>query len=192
MSYGAVVVEEAHLEQNASGLVPATEGWFVVNVADASWFDHDVFGATCEFESSKAEFGELGIRICVLQPGQPNGLYHGEETQEDFLVLAGECLLLVEGEERRMRAWDFFHCPSMTEHIFIGAGDGPCTVLMTGTRRPGRKIFYPVSELALRHGAGVEVETPSPREAYASSPEERLERPKSWDQLPWAGEKGSG
>jgi len=155
----ALVVEEARLEPNESGLVPATEGWFVVNVADASWFDHDVFGASCELESSAAEFTELGIRICVLQPGQPNGLYHGEETQEDFLVLAGECLLLVEGEERRLRAWDFFHCPSMTEHIFVGAGEGPCVVLMTGTRRRGRPIFYPVSELALRHGAGVETET---------------------------------
>jgi len=180
------VVEEARLEENASGLVPATEGWFVVNVRDASWFDHDVFGASCEFESSAAEFSELGIRICVLQPGQPNGLYHGEETQEDFLVLAGECLLLVEGEERRLRTWDFLHCPSMAEHIFVGAGDGPCVVLMTGTRRPGRPIFYPVSEVALRHGAGVETETPSPREAYASSPEERLERPASWYELPWA------
>ena len=190
--YRCLVVDEARLEQNASGLVPATQGWFVVNVADASWFDHDIFGASCEFESSEAEFSELGIRICVLLPGQPNGLYHREEAQEDFLVLAGECLLLVEGEERRLRAWDFFHCPSMTEHIFVGAGHGPCVVLMTGARRPGRPIFYPVSELALRHGAGVEVETPSPREAYASSPEERLERPAVWDQLPWADEKESG
>ena len=92
------------------GFAPKSEGWFVVNVADASWFDHDEFGASCEFESSNAEFRELGIRICVLLPGQPNGLYHREETQEDFLVLSGECLLLVEGEERRLRAWDFFHC----------------------------------------------------------------------------------
>ena len=184
--YRYAVVEEARLEKNESGLVPATEGWFVVNVADASWFDHDVFGASCEFESSAAEFAELGIRICVMQPGQPNGLYHGEETQEDFLVLAGECLLLVEGQERRLEAWDFFHRASMTEHIFVGAGDGPCVVLMTGTRRRSRPIFYPVSELALRHDAGVEVETPNPREAYAASPEERVARPSYWDELPWA------
>jgi len=180
------VVEEARLEPNESGLVPTTAGWFVVNVRDASWFDHDVFGASCEFETSAAEFSELGIRICVLLPGQPNGLYHGEETQEDFLVLAGECLLLVEGEERRLRAWDFFHCPSMTEHIFVGAGETNCVVLMTGTRRPGRPIFYPVSGLALRHAAGVETETANPREAYAASPEERVARPDCWDELPWA------
>jgi uncharacterized cupin superfamily protein len=180
------VVEEARLEQYGSGLAPTTEGWFVVNVRDTSWDTHEVFGSSCMFESPDAEFTELGIRVTVLEPGQPNGLYHGEETQEDFLVLAGECLLLVEGEERRLQAWDFFHCPWNTEHILVGAGEGPCVILMTGTRRPGRPIFYPASELALRHGAGVEQATPNPREAYAKYDEERLERPPSWDALPWA------
>ncbi len=129
------MVEEARLEDYGSGLAPKTEGWFVVNVRDAAWDHHDAFGASCMFESRDAEFTELGIRICTLLPGQPNGLYHGEETQEDFLVLSGECLLLVEGEERRLRAWDFFHCAPSTEHILVGAGEGPCAILMTGTRR---------------------------------------------------------
>jgi len=186
MHYRGAVVEKAGLKETSSGLAPATEGWFVVNVRDAAWDNHDVFGASCMFESPDAEFTELGIRICVLQPGQPNGLYHGEATQEDFLVLAGECLLLVEGEERRLEAWDFFHCPSGTEHIFVGSGEAPCVLLMTGTRRQGRPILYPVSELALRHKAGVETETPSPKVAYASYPQERVERPASWDDLPWA------
>jgi uncharacterized cupin superfamily protein len=180
------VVEEARLERYGSGLAPATEGWFVVNVRDAAWDTHDVFGSSCMFESPDAEFAQLGIRLTVLEPGQPNGLYHGEETQEDFLVLSGECLLLVEGEERRLHVWDFFHCPSNTGHILVGAGQGPSVVLMTGTRRPGRPIFYPVSELALRHRAGVEQATPNPRDAYAGYADERLERPASWDQLPWA------
>ena len=92
----------------------------------------------------------------------------------------------MEGEERRLRAWDFFHCPPMTEHILVGAGDSPCVILMTGIRRPGRPIVYPVSELALRHAAGAETETPSPREAYASYADERVERPPYWDSLPWA------
>jgi uncharacterized cupin superfamily protein len=184
--YRWCVVEEARLERYGSGLAPATAGWFVVNVRDAAWNDHDVFGAQCEFESRDAQFSELGIRIGVLEPGQPNGLYHGEETQEDFLVLSGECLLLVEGEERRLRAWDFFHCPPNTEHILVGAGEGPCVILMTGARRAGRPIFYPVSELALRHRAGVEQATPNPRDAYAGYADERLERPASWDSLPWA------
>ena len=138
------------------------------------------------FESPDAEFGDLGVRLSVLEPGQPNGLYHGEETQEGFLVLQGECLLLVEGEERRLRAWDFFHCPNGTEHILVGAGNGPCVVLMTGNRSPGRPIHYPVSELALGNRAGVEVATSSPPEAYAGYPDERIERPPYWDALPWA------
>ena len=179
------MVDEARLEEIESGLAPVTDGWFVVNVRDAAWLDHDVFGASCLFESPDAEFGEFGIRLCVLQPGQPNGLYHGEETQEDFLVLTGECLLIVEGEERRLRAWDFFHSAPRTEHIFVGSGDGPCVILMAGTRKPGRPIWYPVSEVALRHGAGVETETSSPREAYASHGDERVERPAFWNQLPW-------
>ena len=180
------MVEEARLESNESGLAPVTDGWFGVNVRDAAWLDHDVFGASCMFESPDAEFAELGIRLCVLKPGQPNGLYHAEETQEDFLVLTGECLLLVEGAERRLQAWDFVHCPPGTEHIFVGAGEGPCVILMAGTRKPGRPIFYPVSELALRHRAGVETKTPSPKEAYASYLEERIKRPEGWDDLPWA------
>jgi uncharacterized cupin superfamily protein len=180
------MVGRAELEDRGFGLLPKSEGWFVVNVRDAAWATHDVFGASCTFESRELEFEEFGIGLAVLAPGQPNGLYHGEETQEDFLVLAGECLLLVEGEEHRLRAWDFVHCPRNTEHIFVGAGEGPCVILMTGTRRPGRPIFYPVSELALAHDAGVKGATNNPREAYASYPDDRLERPPYWDALPWA------
>jgi uncharacterized cupin superfamily protein len=180
------VVEEARLEQRGSGHAPATKGWFVVNVRDAAWETHDVFGAACFFESQDASFEQLGLNLSVLLPGQPNGLYHGEETQEDFLVLHGECLLLVEGEERRLRAWDFVHCPENTEHIFVGSGEGPCVILMTGNRKRGRPIFYPVSELALKHRAGVETATPNPREAYAGYPDEIPERPPYWERLPWA------
>ena len=179
------MVAEARLAEYGSGLAPATDGWFVVNARDAMWLAHDVFGASSVFESPDAEFADLGVRLAVLEPGQPNGLYHGEETQEGFLVLHGECLLLVEGEERPLRAWDFFHCPNGTEHILVGAGDGPCVLLMTGNRKPGRPIHYPVSELALRHRAGVEVATASPPDAYAGYPDERIERPAYWDALPW-------
>jgi mannose-6-phosphate isomerase-like protein (cupin superfamily) len=105
------VAEEARLEETGSGLVPATEGWFVANVRDTAWRVHDTFGADCRFEGPDAPFSQLGINICVLEPGQPNCRYHRESLQEDFLVLAGECLLLVEEQERRLRAWDFVHCP---------------------------------------------------------------------------------
>jgi uncharacterized cupin superfamily protein len=180
------MIEEAQLEEAGSGLVPATEGWFVVNVRDAAWRDHATFGADCRFEGSDAPFSQLGINICVLQPGQPNCRYHRESLQEDFLVLAGECLLLVEEQEKRLQAWDFVHCPSGTDHVFIGAGDGACAILMTGARRDHEELVYPVSELALRHDAGVEVAAGSPGEAYAAFPEPLSGRPSGWEKLPWA------
>ena len=180
------MVEEARLEQNESGLEPVTDGWFVLNVRDATWYWNEVSGSGCWFEGPKAPFPELGVNIRVLRPGQGNGLYHAEATQEDFLVLAGECLLLVEGQERRLAPWDFVHFPPNAEHMVVAAGDGPCVILMTGTRKPGRPIVYPVSDLARRHGVGVETETNSPAEAYAAYPEDELRRPDDWDGLPWS------
>ena len=121
----------------------------------------------------------------MIWPGQPSGLYHAETSQEDFLVLTGECVLLVEGEERSLGAWDFVHCPPGTEHVFVGAGDGPCVIFMTGGRTRDKGIVYPRSELARRHGAGVGTETSSPAEAYAPFPDWQPERPKRWEELPW-------
>jgi uncharacterized cupin superfamily protein len=185
-------VDEAPLEDSGSGLAPAAEGWFVVNVRDAEWLTSETTGdlrpsgAECSFEGQKVEFSELGIRLHVLQPGEPNGLYHAESKQEDFLVLSGECLLLVEGGERTLRAWDFFHSPAGTEHIFVGAGDGPCVILMAGSREGEWSVRYPVSELADRYGAGAKEETTEPREAYVGFQPSRRERPSYWDRLPWA------
>src|SRR5262249_9940225 len=84
-------------------------------------------------------------------------LYRGEEDQEDFLVLSGTPVLLIEGEERQLRQWDLVHCPPWTEHILIGAGEGPSVVLAVGAREHDG-VVYPVSDLALRHGAGAEAE----------------------------------
>jgi uncharacterized cupin superfamily protein len=185
-------VPEAPLEDRGSGLAPAADGWFVVNVRDAQWLTSErgekkPSGSECGFESGKAEFTQLGVRLHVLEPGEPNGLYHRENQQEDFLVLSGECLLLIEGEERRLGPWDFVHSPPWTEHIFLGAGDGPCVILMTGSRTPPWEVVYPVSELAARHGASVEEETPDPDKAYVGTFEpSRRERPSYWDKLPWA------
>jgi uncharacterized cupin superfamily protein len=180
------MTEEARLDEGPSGLVPATEGWFVLNVRDAAWMRSEKFGAGTRFEGPDAHFDALGINIRVLQPGQPNALYHAESDQEDFLVLAGECLLLVEGGERRLRSWDFVHLPPGTEHIVVGAGEAPSVVLMVGARSEESSIVYPASPLAQRHGAGVETETASPREAYAPFPQVKLERPDDWEALPWA------
>ena len=134
------------------------------------WDENPVMGSGVGFENPDHRwFADIGIGIVVLQPGQPNCMYHGEADQEDFLVLAGECLLLVEGEERRLRQWNFVHCPPWTEHVFVGAGDGPCTILMVGGRR-GEGVVYPVVGVALKHEAGVETETRSGKEAYAPFP----------------------
>ena len=182
------MVEEARLEQLAAGLTPVTDGWFVVGIAEAAWVTREGGPAACVIEGD-VQFPDVGFTVAVLQPGEPNGMYHREGNQEDFLVLAGECLLLIEGEERRLKTWDFVHCPPHTEHIFVGAGDGPCAIFMTGARKgwPGDKgIVYPRNELALRHGAGVETETTKPAEAYAQYPPWKPGRPESFEGLPWA------
>jgi uncharacterized cupin superfamily protein len=141
--------------------------WFVVNARDARWLDNEKFGAYTRFEREGERFEQVGINISVLQPGQPMALYHGEEDQEDFLVLSGTATLLIEGEERSLQQWDLVHCPPWTEHVFVGAGDGPCAILAIGAR-PDDGVLYPASELAQQHGAGVERDTRDPEEAYAS------------------------
>ena len=161
-------VPEAQLKQLELGLVVESEGWFVVNARDVRWVHSESRGADTDFEG-KQEFPELGFRIQVLSPGQRNGMYHGESAQEDFLVVSGECVLVIEGQERKLEAWDFVHCPPWTQHIFVGAGDGPCVIVMTGSRAGGSKILYPVNEVAAKHGASVTAETSKPDEAYANS-----------------------
>ena len=186
---------EAPLEDSGSGLAPAGDGWFVVNVRDAQWLSSETAegglrssGSECAFESRNAEFQQFGIRLHVLEPGEPNGLYHWENQQEAFLVLSGECKLLVEGEERLFRPWDFFHSPAGTEHIFVGAGEEPCVILMAGARTElPWQVLYPVSELAARYGASADKETSDPEQAYVGFFEpSRRERPSYWDRLPWA------
>jgi quercetin dioxygenase-like cupin family protein len=181
-------VPEARLEDSGSGLAPVTDGWFVVNVRDAEWWSAETRGARCAFENeygrSPVEFAQLGINVTVLEPGQ-HGLYHAESNQEAFLVLSGECRLLVDGEERLLRSWDFFHCPPWTEHALVGAGAGPCVILMAGTRL-GPDVRYPVSELAARYGASVDEETSDWRRAFVNVERFQRRRPPAWDRLPWA------
>jgi len=191
------MVGEARLEAVGSGLAPVTDGWFVLNVRDAAWLTNEMFGARCLFEADVPvvrgmpgldphRFADLGFALAVFLPGQPSTLYHAETNQEDFLVLAGECLLLVAGEERHLLAWDFVHCPPGTEHSFVGAGAGPCAILMTGGRTREKQTVYPHSELARRHRAGAETETTSAAEAYAPFPHWQRGRPTTWHTLPWS------
>jgi uncharacterized cupin superfamily protein len=166
------MVAEAQLEQTEHGLVPASEGWFVLNSREARWRHREGRGQRLPFEG-EPEFPQLGVSLFVLGPGEPIGMYHWEADQEDFLVLSGAALLLVEGEERPLRQWDFVHCPAETKHIIVGAGDAPCVVLAVGARahQAGEKWGgYPVDEVALRHGAGVEAETTDQEQAYARFP----------------------
>jgi uncharacterized cupin superfamily protein len=166
------VVPEAPLEETEHGLVPKGEGWFVLNAREAQWWDRPGRGRLCTFEG-EPEFPQVGINLYVLGPGEPMSMYHWEADQENFLVLSGEALLIIEGEERQLRQWDFVHCPPKSDHVIVGAGDGPCTVLAVGARDrstgPGWG-GYQVNETALRHGAGVEEETTDAERAYARFP----------------------
>ena len=180
------MVTEARLERVASGLAPVTPGWFIVNTADAAWVTNEWFGGVCIFESDdfvlrgRPDLTEYvkphaGFTIRVVPPGQPMALYHAESVQEDFLVLMGECTLIIEDQERSLRAWDFVHCPPMTGHTFVATESGPCVILATGNRRDDLERVSPRSEAALRYDAG-----PERRGRW------EVRRPEHWDELPWA------
>ena len=147
---------------------------FITNIADAPAVSHPRRATVLELEPEDGLWPETGVNIQIMQPGQPNCRYHSEPEQEDFLVLYGECIVILDGEERPLRQWDFVHCPAGTEHVFVGAGSGPCAVLMIGSRRTDA-AHYPVNEVAARYGASVTTATDEPAEAYAD-----------WRQEPWA------
>ena len=164
------MVDEAPLRETKFGLVADVDGWFVVNARGARWRESEPFGAYCDFEG-KRPFRQIGVNISVLEPGQSLGYYHRENGQEGFLVVAGECLLVVEGEERPLRTWDFVHSPPGTEHMIVGAGTGRSVVIAVGARGLPRKgLVYPVSEVARKHGVSAKRETTKPGEAYAGLP----------------------
>jgi uncharacterized cupin superfamily protein len=174
-------VPEAKLVEKSGGLTPGGAGWFVVNVADALSFTHPVAGQYVPFENREAaRFPHYGVNIHVLQPGQPSAKYHAESNQESFLVLEGECRLIVEGEERILRKWDFFHCAPMTRHITVGAGEGPCALLMIGARLPYEELEYPADPLAAEYGAQAPEVTSDQKAAYADWPNEFTPGPFSW------------
>lgn len=157
--------------------------WFVRNVADNDWWVNEKFGARTMLVP---EGSQVGVRVHVLEPGKPSTLYHRESVQEGFLVVEGECLLIVHGEERLLRPWDYFHCAPGTPHGFVGAGDGPCVVVTLGARTADNTILYARDDAALRRGAGVEADTDTPAEAYSPFPKWAEGRPNDWDSLPWS------
>jgi uncharacterized cupin superfamily protein len=160
-------VPEAPLERSAHGLTAAGDGWYVVNARDAVWGESDEMGVFTRLgESAEARFPQVGFNIGVLWPGQPACMYHREPNQEGFLIVAGECILFVEGEERRMTQWDYFHCPADTAHVMVATGDEPCVAVAVGSRA-SRDVVYPEFEPARRYGGAVEEETRDPKKAYA-------------------------
>jgi uncharacterized cupin superfamily protein len=165
------MVPESPFESTDHGLVPKGDGWFVLNAREAPWRHADGRGAICEFEGES--FPQVGVNLRVLGPGEPMSMYHWEADEEDFLVLAGKALLIVEGEERPLRQWDFVHCPAGTKHVIVGAGQPQCLVLAVGARDRSTGSdwgAYTVDEAALRHGAGVDQETKDEKQAYARVP----------------------
>jgi uncharacterized cupin superfamily protein len=174
-------VKEASSVETPYGRYITSDGWFVLNLADAlAVRNEEKGGATYPLEPREIPFGEVGVHVRVLWPGDPNALYHSEGAQEGFLVLSGECTLIVEEEERPLRQWDYFHCPADTRHVFVGAGDGPCAILMIGSRPEVETLHYPASAVAARYGASAAKETDEPDEAYGDWPGEYLPV-----RLPW-------
>jgi uncharacterized cupin superfamily protein len=173
------VVPESKPEQTEHGLVPKSDGWFVLGLRDAVWRHADGRGAVCvaldDFEGDR-QFDQLGINPFVLMPGEPMAMYHWEADQEDFLVVSGEAVLIVEGEERPLRAWDLVHCPPNTKHVIVGAGSGPCVVIAVGARERSSEpdsLGFPADDVAKRHGASVEEDTMDGGTAYAAVPPRR-------------------
>ena len=171
-----LVIPEAKLEQTEHGLVPQGDGWFVLNMRDAEWRHADGRGAVCivadDFEGWR-RLAQLGINPFVLSPGEAMSVYHWEADQEGFLVVSGEALLIVEGEERPLRAWDFVHSPPGTKHVIVGAGSGPCLVIAIGAREHSEEpdgLGFTADETARRHGASVDEDTMDGDVAYGSVP----------------------
>lgn len=167
-----MTVPEAPLEPDEHGLLPAGEGWFVLNARDARWNLEGTGQKLTFFEGPQARFEQLGINVSVLGPGEQMAMYHWEDEQEDFLVISGEALLVVEGQERALHAWDLAHCPRKTKHVIVGAGSGPCVIVSVGTRLRDDG-GYTVDATAAKHGASVEEDTADPSVAYAHLPARR-------------------
>ena len=171
------MVPESKLERTEYGLVPKGGGWYVLNMRDAEWRHADGRGAVCvvsdDFEGWRRDADQLGVNPFVLMPGEPMAMYHWEADQEAFLVVSGEAVLVVEGEERPLRAWDFVHSPPDTRHVIVGAGSGPCLVIAVGSREHDGQpdsLGFPADEVARRHGASVDEDTVDGGVAYSSVP----------------------
>jgi len=140
--------------------------WLARNVRDLEWTEN-AMGAYCDLlqgDDDTAE--EFAINLNVLGKGQPMAIYHHEPHQEGFLVLRGECELIVDGDSRPLRQWDYVHTARDVPHVIVGAGDEPALVLAVGGRVGGGDATYPPEALAARYGASTSDELDA-RAAYA-------------------------
>src|SRR3954454_3800288 len=165
-------VHEAEIEETPEGWVARDDGWFILNIGEMAWRTIRGFGTSCSFNARTKAPDELGIgvHVHVLLPGEANGYYHAEDAQEGFLVLSGECIAVVEGQERVMRQWDYLHSPPGTAHITVGSGTGPCAILMFGSPDPSRKVEWIADDVAAKHGVSVARTTSDAREVYGDVP----------------------
>jgi len=166
-------MREAEIERTPEGRVPVGDGWFVLNLGEMAWETVPGFGVARDFEAPDADPAapRIGVHVHVLRPGEANGYYHAEAAEEGFLVLSGECIAVIENEERRMRRWDYVHSPPGTEHITVGAGDEPCAILMFGSPDPRRKVEWIANKTAAKYGASVAHTTSRGTEVYGELPE---------------------
>jgi uncharacterized cupin superfamily protein len=179
MLEGSPSRREAATETTEAGTRPVGRGWFIANLDEAAWAKNERFGRFCRFEGSES-FEDFGLNVHVLEPGQPACLYHREDCQEGFLVLRGCCQVVIEGEERELRTWDYLHCPAGATHVLVGAGEEPCAVLMVGRREGLQRLFYPIDPIAETHGASTEKSTSEPPIAYQGTPATQSASP-AWD-----------
>jgi uncharacterized cupin superfamily protein len=119
-------------------------------------------------QKGEAHFDDIGVSLFWLQPGRPMSLYHHEVVQENFLVLAGQCALIIEGEERPLQSWDCVHCPPRTARTIAASGEHPTRVLGVGARKENGGARDPVDPVAIAHGAGVPDQSTPAEEVYAS------------------------
>ena len=102
------MVPEAPIEKTDEGLVPGSPGWFVINAREARWRKRPERGYSLPLsgwsdEECETHFTQLGVNLIVLGPGEPMSMYHWEADAEGFLVIGGEPVLVIEGEERQLR-----------------------------------------------------------------------------------------
>jgi len=149
-----------------------SDDWGVVNARDAQWVAGDKTGVYCGFEDEANDdlFPQIGVNIRILEPGQAIGMYHYESGQEDFLVLDGEGIAIVDGEERPLRKWDLLHCEPGVAHMIKATGDAPLLLVCAGARtgEPHNGTMYVANDVARKHGVSVEEDTPDSRAVYAS------------------------